>query len=1317
MKFQITAWIKFSGVCLLLTAVILSLAACGGHGLNFGGGAGRGTLKAAGIASVTAPMDVAQILAELDALKPPAGADEATFAMLKTAVADALQQRAASRVTSAAPGATLGQVDAAAPLDAGQYSISFSWDERNPGDYDLNGEVNAKDLSVLAIHFGKQESAEGWAQARVADGNGDGVLDNQDAVVIAENYLSRISGYNVYRSLPGGSSPEMLGRIMRDEAVVLGGVLVQYHFEDTAIDSPGQTFVYEVHPFANPDGTGEGIASQSFTLRAGGSFGLPSVYAQETVADVTGASRLAVAGEVLLTFPSQPKLEQLLNAVYEQVGGELLGQIPGTFTYRVRLPKDASRTVSKIAAKTKAASSAGYVIEPNYLVPGPAPVEKIAGDGAGSKSSSMAYSDPLRDQLWGMDAVYANAAWDVSEGQGVVVAVIDTGVETSHEDLAGQTVTGARFGGSEPWDDDSAGHGTHVAGTIAATGGNSKGVVGLANKVLIMPLRCGALYGGNWSFPVADLTAAVNFAVQNGAKVINMSLGGQGTLGTAFETALASAESNGVVVCAAAGNDNVSAQGFYPATYPTVLSVGAVGPALQRAPFSNYGYPQYVKVCAPGGDGTFSGAILSSIPTTTSSYERMQGTSMACPHATAEAALILSVAPSLTPAQVRQVMHDTGRNIAATAQVGPLINAQAALDSLGAAGTNAISGSVKRADSSAVAGVTINLSGAASRSATTDASGNFTLAGVADGSYTLTPSKAGYSFTPASLSVVVSGASVSGQNFTAAQGAGIEAENNDTTAQANQLPDLPFSADKFSGSLGSGTGYVANDGDATDIMKFTITAPTRVSFTLNFNPATANLDLRLLSTNGSTILVTSATTAAPETVSASLITAGTYFIKCSRVTGYSDYTIAATAAPAYSVTGKVTKKADGKPLAGTVVKLTGGAITLSATSNAAGDYTINGVPDGSYTLTPSQSGRSYNPPSASVTVSDGNVTGVNFQAEGPFTVTGAVYLKSGTALAGATLTLAGSGPSLTATSGADGKFTISNVLNGSYTLTCLSTGRSFTPSSISVNVTSGSVAGCYFLGEGPFSVAGTVANPFGAPLAGVALKLVGNGYNLSGTTTSLGKFTVAGAPNGTYTLTPSSKGRTFTPASLSVTVQSGNVTGLAFTGEGPFNASGKVTNRGAGTALSGAKITLTGGGLTLSAMSDINGLYTITYIPNGTYTLTATRAGRLFTPATRSITVAGANVAAQDFAAYSVFSVSGQVTLANPAPAGVSLTLAGNGMTYTVQSDAQGMYTFAGVPPGNYVLTPRAGGKALKQVSRAITVSSANLAAVNISAN
>jgi subtilisin family serine protease len=1299
-------------VGLAATALALLAAGCGGRG---GFGLGRGGLHSAGIPSMSEPREVADVLAELGKMRPPQGTAEDVFEQLKAALADALRSRAGSRIVSAAPEMAGATVDTAVPYDAGAASIRFSWNEHNPGDYDLSGEVNLRDLALVATYFDKREGDEGWALARVADGNGDKRVGAEDAAVIGADYLGRISGYNVYRSLPGGSAPDLLGKVARDAALVLGGVCVQYSYEDAAVESVDTVYAYEVRPYANPDGTGEGAASQTWELRAGDSYGAAPVHAVEIVVDDSGLQRQVVAGELLLTYRYNPTREQLLHAVYGEVGGEVIGQLAGTQTYRVRLPKDASRTLSRAVSQLKGASSAdGFSLDYNYIVPGPAPVEHVEGT-EDFRAASMSYSDPLRGQLWGLDAVQADNAWDIGEGGSIVVAVIDTGVKASHEDLAGQTVAGARFGGSEAWNDDTAGHGTHVAGTIAAAAGNARGVAGLANKAKIMPLRCGAVYGSAWSFPVSDLTAAVNYAVQNGARVINMSLGGQGTLGTAFETALLNAESNGVVVLAAAGNDNVSAQGFYPATYPTVVSVGAIGPAFQRAPFSNYGYPQYVDVCAPGGDGTYSGAILSTVIASNSSYDRMQGTSMACPHASAEAALILGVNPGLTPVEVRQIMQSTGRTIAASSQVGPLIDAQAALASLGAPGTHSIAGSVKRGDGTGVPGVTLALTGGASKSAPTDVGGNFTLTGVADGSYTLTPVRLGYTFTPPSLGVSVSGAAVASQDFVAVQSAGAESENNDTWAQANALPDLPFTADMFAGSLGSGTGYAANDGDATDFCKFAIAVPSRVTFSMAFNSGTGDLSLYLLAANGSAVLASSATSDATETVAASLSSAGTYYVKCTRVSGYSDYTLAGSVQPTYSVSGKVTKLAGGAALANVTLTLAGNGLSFTAKSGSAGTFSIAGAPDGVYALTPGLTGRSFAPPSRSITLSGGNVAGQDFAAEGPFTVSGTVFTTAGPGLAGATLTLFGGGLSLTATSGTGGAFIVQNVPNGSYVLVCTAKGRSFSPASIDVTVASGNVSGCYFLGEGPFSVSGSVTTTSGTPLVGVSLRLEGGGYSLTAATSALGKFTVSGAPNGTYILTPSSRGRTFTPANRTVAVQNGNVSGVAFTGEGPFTVSGKVTNQADGLPVSGVKLTLTGGGLALTASTSATGDYTITFVPNGTYTLMAARTGRAFEPLSKTVAVSSANAAGQSFTSYPVFSVTGRVTLSGAALAGVDLGLVG-GNAYAATTNASGVYTLTGVRAGSYALTPSLAGRSFTPAARNVSITTANVASQNFAA-
>jgi subtilisin family serine protease len=223
----------------------------------------------------------------------------------------------------------------------------------------------------------------------------------------------------------------------------------------------------------------------------------------------------------------------------------------------------------------------------------------------------------------------------------VVVAVLDTGV-SAHPELVSALLPGRNFTDSPGGATDAtdrAGHGTHVAGTIAADAGS--GVEGVAYDAKILPIKVLGDSGSGWSDWIAN---GIVWAADNGADVINMSLGGASS-STVQTSALAYARSKGVTVIAAAGNDNNSLP-HYPAADAGVIAVSAVDSLQQKASFSNYG--SYVDIAAPGVniastylDGGFVG---------------MNGTSMATPHVAGVAALIKGAAPSLTPDQVEQAL-------------------------------------------------------------------------------------------------------------------------------------------------------------------------------------------------------------------------------------------------------------------------------------------------------------------------------------------------------------------------------------------------------------------------------------------------------------------------------------------------------------------------------------------------------------------------------------------------------------------------------------------------------------------------------------
>jgi|GEM_PF-804050 len=256
---------------------------------------------------------------------------------------------------------------------------------------------------------------------------------------------------------------------------------------------------------------------------------------------------------------------------------------------------------------------------------------------------------------WDLWRMRVPQAWQLADGQGVVVAVVDEGVDRTHPEMAGQLVLPETGCKTDPVDDDydpsdTGGHGTHVAGTVAAAA-NGQGMVGVAPRAKILPVRVLGPLGGT-TFTVS---VGIVCAVEQGARVLNLSLGSP-AYSRALEDAVRSAVDAGAVVVMAAGNEF---QQGNPRTYPAAFAetvrgavgVGATAPDDRVASFSSSG--PWVTVTAPGT------SIYSTLPTSQGSYGFLQGTSMASPHVAGVAALVLSRKPALSPAQVRNILETT----------------------------------------------------------------------------------------------------------------------------------------------------------------------------------------------------------------------------------------------------------------------------------------------------------------------------------------------------------------------------------------------------------------------------------------------------------------------------------------------------------------------------------------------------------------------------------------------------------------------------------------------------------------------------------
>jgi hypothetical protein len=262
------------------------------------------------------------------------------------------------------------------------------------------------------------------------------------------------------------------------------------------------------------------------------------------------------------------------------------------------------------------------------------PVQKISKLGTPN--------DMFFSYQWHMTTLGVTTAWDVTMGDGVTVAVIDTGVSVGADGFM-DLLPGWDFYDNDGDPSDEDGHGTHVAGTIAQNTGNGVGTVGLAPGVSILPVRVLGPNGGS-SY---DVAAGIVWAVDQGANIINMSLGGGG-YSTAMADACEYAVNNGVTVIAATGNDGYTNSISYPARYDTVMAVGATTMDGSIAYYSNYG--PGIDITAPGGDvtadldgdGYGDGVLQETLDPTTGTFGFYfyQGTSMATPHVAATAALI-----------------------------------------------------------------------------------------------------------------------------------------------------------------------------------------------------------------------------------------------------------------------------------------------------------------------------------------------------------------------------------------------------------------------------------------------------------------------------------------------------------------------------------------------------------------------------------------------------------------------------------------------------------------------------------------------------
>ncbi|GAB4431583.1 MAG: hypothetical protein Kow002_19810 [Anaerolineales bacterium] len=262
-------------------------------------------------------------------------------------------------------------------------------------------------------------------------------------------------------------------------------------------------------------------------------------------------------------------------------------------------------------------------------------------------------NDPGWANQYGLVNIRAPQGWDVTTGStAVTIAIIDSGVDLAHPDLATKLVPGYDFVNNDAVPQDDYGHGTHVAGIAAASSDNGTGIAGVSWGARIMPVK---VLNSAGSGTYLDVAQGITWAVDNGAQVLNLSLGGSAP-STLLQNAVNYAHTQGATIVAASGNYG-SGSVLYPARYPHVIAVGAVDGSNVLASFSNYGVE--IDLVAPGV------SVYSTIP---GGYGNNSGTSMATPFVAGLAAILAGLPGNNDPVRIEQQMESSALDLGAPGQ-------------------------------------------------------------------------------------------------------------------------------------------------------------------------------------------------------------------------------------------------------------------------------------------------------------------------------------------------------------------------------------------------------------------------------------------------------------------------------------------------------------------------------------------------------------------------------------------------------------------------------------------------------------------------
>lgn len=622
-------------------------------------------------------------------------------------------------------------------------------------------------------------------------------------------------------------------------------------------------------------------------------------------------------------------------------------------------------------------------------------------------------------------------------------------------------------------------------------------------------------------------------------------------------------------------------------------------------------------------------------------------------------------------------------------------------------------------------GASVLLTGAAGATTTADTVGHFIFNGLANGAYAVTPSASGYAFTPSTLNTTINNAHALQLSFTT--GVTTYTLSGTVTGAGATGATVTLSGGATASTVTDTTGAFSFTGLANGSYTvvagktgFSFTPPSQAVTINGANAITAFSSVAQTYTlsgsvsgagaAGATVSLSGGATANTVTSNTGTfaftgLANGSYTVGASK-TGY-NFTPASQSIKVNgaNVTASFSSVAQTYVVSGTISGAGGSraTVTLSGTSaatttaNATGGYSFT-VTNGTYSVAVARTGYTFTPASQAVSVSGANVVANFTSATQTFTISGTV---AGTGGGSALVTLSGTSAA-TVTASGSGTYSFT-VTNGTYVVTPSRTGYTFTPSSQSVTVANANVISNFTsIAQTPRTISGTIT---GAGASGASVTLSGSA-TFSTTTTSTGSYNFPGLFTGTYVVAVARPGYSYSPASQKVTISNANVTANFASTALTYSISGTISGSGG----NGATVRLTG---TTSATTTASstGTYSFLGLPNGSYSVAASKTGYSMTPANQALTINGSNVTQNFTSSLLTFTLSGTISGAGGNGAKVNLT---GGTTASTTASASGVFSFTGIPAGSYTLSPTKSGYTFSPSSQSVAITTAN-ATVNFS--